>query len=272
MGWHVQAAYLLAVLAEHPCTHQLITAHRSIAALLQIMHSACKAQTTSRTLDLVSQSTGQQAEEGQSNSTSAAAMYGSDRAATALAASASPGVPLPSVPHGLHDAIDAVSARRLDMGGEEATLTEEVCQQGQPTGTEFTESAVSSAADAAAGSDYSMEQQTEARVSSSGSEAMTGSSVGSQYRQASTVSRASHGSASCSGSATDSGREGTSMRNAGSGDAADHDEEVSSSSIHSRLLRAARAAKASAAVLSAQAEPGEILLTFLAALCVILPL
>lgn len=50
----LQAAYLLAELAEHPCTHQLITQHGSIAALLQVMHSTCQARTTSQTLDSAS--------------------------------------------------------------------------------------------------------------------------------------------------------------------------------------------------------------------------
>lgn len=52
----MQAAYLLAVLAEHPCTHQLIIHHGSTAALLQILHSSSQARTTSRTLDSVSAS------------------------------------------------------------------------------------------------------------------------------------------------------------------------------------------------------------------------
>ena len=49
-----QAAYLLAELAEHPCTHQLIIQHGSIAALFQVIHSTCQARTTSQTLDSVS--------------------------------------------------------------------------------------------------------------------------------------------------------------------------------------------------------------------------
>ena len=52
----MQAAYLLAVLAEHPCTHQLIIHHGSTAALLQILHGSSQARTTSRTLDSVSAS------------------------------------------------------------------------------------------------------------------------------------------------------------------------------------------------------------------------
>jgi len=49
----MQAAYLLAELAEHPCTHQLIIQHGSIAAILRIMHATCQACTTARTLDSV---------------------------------------------------------------------------------------------------------------------------------------------------------------------------------------------------------------------------
>ena len=50
---HMQAAYLLAELAEHPCTHQLIIQHGSLAAILQTMHATCRACTTARTLDSV---------------------------------------------------------------------------------------------------------------------------------------------------------------------------------------------------------------------------
>ncbi len=50
---HMQAAYLLAELAEHPCTHQLIIQHGSLAAILRIMHATCQACTTARTLDSV---------------------------------------------------------------------------------------------------------------------------------------------------------------------------------------------------------------------------
>ena len=219
------------------------------------MHSACKAQTASRTLDLVSERTSQLAGGG-CNSTSAAAIHGSNDTTTSLAASASPGVSLPGVSHGLLDAMDAMGARALDMEGEQAASGTEVCRQGQPPGGGCAESAFSSAANAA-GREYSMEQQTGDRISSSGSEAGMGSSIGSQYRQASTDTFASHGGKSCSDSTTDGRHEGEGMTEAGSGDAADNGEGVSSSSIHSRLLRAARAAKASAAVSPAQAESSE---------------
>jgi hypothetical protein len=50
---HMQAAYLLAEMAEHPCTHQLIIQHGSLAAILRTMHATCRACTTARTLDSV---------------------------------------------------------------------------------------------------------------------------------------------------------------------------------------------------------------------------
>lgn len=50
---HMQAAYLLAEMAEHPCTHQLIIQHGSLAAILRIMHATCQACTTARTVDSV---------------------------------------------------------------------------------------------------------------------------------------------------------------------------------------------------------------------------
>ena len=49
----MQAAYLLAELAEHPCTHQLIIQHGSLAAILRTMHATCQACTTAQTLDSV---------------------------------------------------------------------------------------------------------------------------------------------------------------------------------------------------------------------------
>ncbi|DBA77036.1 TPA: hypothetical protein ACH3X1_009624 [Trebouxia sp. C0004] len=48
-----EAAYLLAEIAEHPCTHQLIIQHGSLAAILRIMHATCQACTAARTLDSV---------------------------------------------------------------------------------------------------------------------------------------------------------------------------------------------------------------------------
>lgn len=53
-----QAAYLLAVLAEHHSTHQVISAQQAVPALLQVMHAACQPRTSSQTLDRPSTSRG----------------------------------------------------------------------------------------------------------------------------------------------------------------------------------------------------------------------
>lgn len=46
-----QAAYLLAVLAEHHSTHQTITTQQTVPALLHILHAAHQPHTSSQTLD-----------------------------------------------------------------------------------------------------------------------------------------------------------------------------------------------------------------------------
>lgn len=232
----LQAAYLVAVLAEHHCTHQLITAQGSIAALLQIMHTACQAHTSSRTLDLVPGSTAQQARH--SNSSPSTVLF-SDRAAGAWSASAEA-----STSGVAHAVSDVMSARTLEGEGPaarskmpESVLSEEVCRQEQPA-PQDDNSPASSAANAESVSHSVQQTGPQHRVDSQGIGVCSESNSTGEPNQA--TASASSGDQEASSSFTAKGRGGFTV---GQHDG-DADDEASSSSIHSRLLRAARAAKA----------------------------
>ena len=228
----------MAVLAEHHCTHQLITAQGSIAALLQIMHTTGQLHTTSRTLDLVPGSTGQQARH--SNSSPSTALL-SDRAAGALSASAEA-----STADVTHAASDVMSARLLEAEGAaarskvpESVPSEEACRQEQ-LALQDDDSPASSAAIAESISPSVNQTGPQHRTDSQDTGVCSEGNSTCEPDQATAGARNGDWEASCSYTATGTGRGGvTEGRKYG-----EADEGVSSSSIHSRLLRAARAAKA----------------------------
>lgn len=244
----LQAAYLVAVLAEHHCTHQLITAQGSIAALLQIMHTARQTHTTSQTLDLVSGSTAQQPE--CSNSSPSTACL-SDRAAGAMAASVEASAA--GMPCGSHAVSEVISLRMLE--DEEATAantvpesasSEEVCRQEQSASPQgATDSPAASSAASAESSSHSMDQFVpQDRISSCDTGVCSNSSSGGRELNQ-VIAGACDGDEEVSSSFTATGdaqRHDTGSMAKGKEYSAG-DDEVSSSSIQSRLLKAARAAK-----------------------------
>ncbi|KAL3161961.1 hypothetical protein ABBQ38_009041 [Trebouxia sp. C0009 RCD-2024] len=229
----IEAAYLLAVLAEHHCTHQLITTDASIAALLQIMHTAGQARTTSQTLDLDSARTAQQGRH--SNGTPSTACL-SDRGAGHMAAS-----PAAGMAHQSHAVSDFMRHDEEDKGanaGVESACREEVCRQEQPEGTESSGSSAASAESIS----HSMDQSYQSNAGSHETGVLNGSSSASEPDQA--TAGACDGSQEVSSSLGSAGNaqrhdEG-SMTESGADGGVD---EIDSSSIHSRLLNAARAAR-----------------------------
>ena len=263
----VQAAYLLAVLAEHPSTHQLITGQGSIAALLQIMHTACRARTSSTTLDIASGSVIHKA--GCSDTLDHAAAIFSCHDATALAASAPTSSVVssvessPGIAHGLRAVSDIKSANQQSMDGEGTAAANATHESS--SGEERTEDqaalqgcgdllATSSAS--AANRERERGQQQQEQVDSSGTTCISSGaghiSSGSMTADCMASAAAAKGTMEACCSSADNGEEdsrgkiGRSI--VGEGGAAD--KEISSSSIHSRLLKAARAAKSSAVACS----------------------
>ena len=231
----LQAAYLVAVLAEHHCTHQLIIAQDSIAALLQIMHTAGQVHTMSRTLDLVSGSTALQARH--LNGSLCTTPF-SGRAAGPLAASAEA-----SAASVTHSASDVMSVRMLDAESAaagskapELASSKEVCRQEQSAHQGDDSPPASSAASAESVSHDMPHTGPQGRIDSHD----TGVCSDSDCEPNQATTGECGGDQEVSSSYTDTGR--------GSVTAGQHDGDagagVSSSSIHSRLLRAARAAKA----------------------------
>ena len=200
----LQAAYLLAVLAEHHCTHQLITTQPSIAALLHIMHTAGQTRTTSQTLDLDSARTAQQGRHSNGVPTTACP---SDRGAWHMA-----GSPAAGMTHVSHAVSDGMSLRT--DGAEEG---------------EGATARPKSASSLSHSVDHShCQNRVDGHDSSSDCEpnqAATGACDGSQ---------------DVSSSFASSGDEGGSMSE---GRDRGGVEEAGSSSVHSRLQRAVRAAR-----------------------------
>lgn len=221
------------MLAEHHCTHQLITTDASIAALLQIMHTAGQARTTSQTLDLDSARTAQQGRH--SNGTPSTACL-SDRGAGHMAAS-----PAAGMAHQSHAVSDFMRHDEEDKGanaGVESACREEVCRQEQPEGTESSGSSAASAESIS----HSMDQSYQSNAGSHETGVLNGSSSASEPDQA--TAGACDGSQEVSSSLGSAGNaqrhdEG-SMTESGADGGVD---EIDSSSIHSRLLNAARAAR-----------------------------
>ena len=227
----------MAVLAENHCTHQLITAQGSIAALLQIMHTAGQLHATSRTLDLVSGSTTQQARH--SNSSLSTAPF-SGRAAGPLAASADP-----SAASLIHSVSDVMNVRMLEGEGAaagskvpESASSEEVYRHEQSSNQSDDSPPASSAASADSITHSTHQTGPEDRIQRRITGVCSDSNSYCEPKQA--MTGACGGGQEVSSSDTDTSRgsvtEGRKCDNADGG--------VSSSSIHSRLLRAAHAAKA----------------------------
>lgn len=244
----LQAAYLVAVLAEHHCTHQLITAQGSISALLQILHTAGQPHTTSRTLDLISGSTAEQA--GHSNSSPSTAQL-AQRAAGPFqqpSAEASAGASLAGMTHAVSD---VMSLRRLEAEGEAAggkvpgsAPGEEVCRQEQSPAHDDDSSASSAQASAESTSHNMHQSGPQHRVGIHGMGVCSHSSNNCEApNQAPAGAHDGNEEVGSRFTATDNVQSHDRGSTSGVEESCDAGEGVSSTSIHSRLLRAARAAK-----------------------------